>query len=157
MPRVVVLEFTRSPEWFFRCLVDGEALEVHRVAMLAVGRPCFLGDGCAKLLIAPEEVHDALLHISNVGVTFNTGPTWWWDDLRPRHLVVSESLEAIAMTALQECAGTGKDGGTSKDKVRVKRRVEIDVPWGPWHRGSVSEGCASDGSDDSDCLLNISF
>jgi hypothetical protein len=157
MPRVVVLEFTRSPEWFFQCLVAGEALDVHRVAMLAVGRPCFLGEGGAKLIMGPYEINDALLHLRHVGVTFDTGPTLWWDELRPRHVIVSDALEAAVMAALAECEGSGKDGGKGKDKVKVRRRVEIDVPWGPWHRGSVSEGCTSDESDDSDCVLNFSF
>jgi hypothetical protein len=53
----VVIEFGRSPSWFFDCIVSGDALEEHRSAMLAVGRPCLFAED-AKLLVRPEDVND---------------------------------------------------------------------------------------------------
>jgi len=156
MPCIIVLEFKRSPQWFIDVFMHGEALDGHRSAMLAVGRPCIFGPQGAKLIVAPEEVHDALFHLSSTGVAFDEGPMLWWDDLLPRHVIVSESLEVDVMAALDCSPGSGLDGGKGKDKVKVKRRVVIDVPLGPWHRALVSEGCTSDVSDD-DCSLNFSF
>jgi hypothetical protein len=54
---IVVLEFRRSPAWFLECIINGDALEQHRSAMLAVGRPCLIADN-VKLLVRPEEVND---------------------------------------------------------------------------------------------------
>jgi hypothetical protein len=162
MSRVCVLEFVRSPQWFLDCIICGHALDRHRFAMLAVGRPCIFADG-VKLIAKPEDVNDVLFHISSAGVTFEEGEWLSWDDLRPRHFIVSESLEVEVMAALAEFPGSGIDGGKGKDKVRVKRRVVIDVPRGPWHRPPVTEGCASDGSESSsvsdvgDCSLSFSF
>jgi hypothetical protein len=157
MPRIVVLEFKRSPQWFLDVIIRGEALDGHRAAMLAVGRPCFFGAHEAKLIVAPEEVNDALFHLSSFGVTFDEGPTLWWDDLHPRHVIVSESLEVDVLAAIDASPGSGLDGGKGHDKVKVKRRVVIDVPLGPWHRAPVSEGCTSDVSDNDDFCLNFSF
>ena len=158
MPRVVVLEFKRSPQWFLDVIIRGEALDGHRSAMLAVGRPCTFGAHDAKIIVAPEEVHDTLFHLSSIGVAFDEGPTLWWDDLHPRHVIVSQSLEGDVLAALDASPGSGLDGGKGHDKVKVKRRVVIDVPLGPWHRAPVSEGCTSDVSDDDDhCSLNFSI
>jgi len=55
MPNIVVLEFQRSPAMLLDCIVNGDALEPHRSAMLAVGRPCVFAEG-VKLLAKPEEV-----------------------------------------------------------------------------------------------------
>ncbi len=82
---------------------------------MAVGRACVLGEG-AKLIIAPAEVNDVLFHLSRAGVGFDGGSRLWWDDLRPRHVIVSESLEGDVMTAIQESVGTGLSGGKGKDQ-----------------------------------------
>jgi hypothetical protein len=157
MPRFVVLEFSRSPKWFLDCFVSGMAMEGHRSAMLAVGRPCILGEG-AKLIVAPSEVNDVLLHLSRAGVAFDEDSRLLWEDLRPRHVIVSESWEADVMAALAATAGSGLDGGKGKENVRVKRRVVIDMPPAPvpCHRAPLSEGSVSDGSDD-DCFLAFAF
>jgi hypothetical protein len=57
MTKVVFLEFKRSPEPFLDCILNGDALERHRSAMLAVGRPVVFAEG-AKLLVRPEDVND---------------------------------------------------------------------------------------------------
>jgi hypothetical protein len=57
MMKVVVLEFRRSPASFLDCILNGAALEKHRSAMLAVGRPVLFAEG-AKLLVSPEVVND---------------------------------------------------------------------------------------------------
>ena len=129
---LVALEFSRSPQWFFDCLVSGEALDKHRSAMLAVGRPCFFGDEGAKLLVSPEEVNDVLMHLSSAGVMFED-KHFSWDELRARHVIVSEALEDDVLTALAESPGSGKDGGKGRDHVRVKRRAVIDIPKAAWH------------------------
>jgi hypothetical protein len=139
MPSVVVLEFRRTPQWFLDCILSGDALDRHRSAMLAVGRPCLFGDS-AKIIAIPEDVHDVLFHISSAGVTFDQRDTLLWDDLRPRHVIVSESLEADVMAALAACRGSGLDGGKGKDQVVVLRRVLLHVPPGPWHRDEVVFG-----------------
>ena len=157
MPLLVVLEFSRCPQWFLDCFVSGKALDGHRSAMLAVGRPCILAEG-AKLIVAPSEVNDALLHLSRAGVAFDEDTRLCWEDFRPWHVIISESLEADVMAALAATPGSGLDGGKGKQNVRVKRRVVIDVPPAPipWHRAPLSEGYASDGSDD-DCVLAFGF
>jgi hypothetical protein len=133
MTMVVALEFFRSPQWFLDCIVCGEALDKHRSAMLAVGRPCIFGGEGAKMLVSPEVVNDVLLHLSSAGVTFED-IHYSWDELRPRHMIVSESLEIEVMAAIAACTGSGQDGGRAKEnKVRVKRRVVIEVPPGAWH------------------------
>jgi hypothetical protein len=158
MFKVVVLEFKRSPQWFLDCIISGAVLDRHRLAMLAVGRPCIFADN-AKLITRPEEVNDILFHISVAGVTFDTMELSW-DELRARHLIVSESMEDEVMealaAALEEFPGSGKDGGKWHDAAIVKRRVVIDVPRGPWHRPLVSEGGTST-SDSGDSVLNFSF
>ncbi len=132
MPKVVVLEFTRSPQWFLHCLVGGDDLDKHRMRMLAVGRPCVVGNG-AKLFASPVDVNDVLFHLSSAVITFDNGLQFSWDDLRPRHVIVSEALETDVMDALKASRGSGGDGGKGKDKVRVKHRVVIDVPPAAWH------------------------
>jgi hypothetical protein len=107
MPRVVVLEFARSPQWFLDCIVCGNALEKHRLAMLAVGRPCVFGAEGAKVLARPEEVNDVLFHLSSARVTFDDGVSFSWDELRARHIIVSESLEAVVIAALAACGSSG--------------------------------------------------
>ena len=130
---VVALEFSRSPQWFLDCFVCGEALDMHRSAMLAVGRPCTFGGEGARLIVSPEVVSDVLLHLSSVGVTFESDLHLAWDELRARHVIVSESLEAEVMEVIKASKGSGRDGGKGKDHVRVKRRVVIDVHPGAWH------------------------
>jgi hypothetical protein len=73
-----------------------------------------------------------LFHLSIRGVTFDDGKHFAWDDLRARHVVVSEVWEADLMSALAARKGRGADGGKGKDHVRVKRRVVIDVPAVTW-------------------------
>jgi len=53
--------------------------------------------------------------------------------MQSRHVVVSLSLEADVMEAIAGCEGSGADGGKGKDKVKVKRRIVIDVPAASWH------------------------
>jgi len=151
MPIIVALEFSRSPQWFFDCIFKGDALASLRSAMLAVGRPCFFGAEGAKVLISPEEVNDVLLHLSSAGITFDEDLHFSWDELRPRHLIVSEALELEIMAAIAACPGSGLDGGKGKDHVRVKRRVVIDVPPGAWHEE------ADMGFDTTKWLCDTSF
>jgi hypothetical protein len=132
MLTVVVLEFMRSPQWFLDCFVSGEALDRHRSAMLAVGRPCIFGEG-VKLIAHPEEVNDVLLYLSSAGVTFDEDTRFSWDEMRARHVVVSESLEGEVVAAIAACPGSGKDGGRGKDHVKLRRRVVIDIPRAVWH------------------------
>ena len=54
MFKIVVLEYSRSPAWWLDCVLNGEAMDEHRAAMLAVGRPCVFGEG-AKIFAKPEE------------------------------------------------------------------------------------------------------
>jgi hypothetical protein len=77
-------------------------------------------------------VNDALFRLSRFPVEFHNGSTLSWDELKPRHLIVSEEWEADIMAALAEFPGSGTDGGRGRDNVRVKRRVVIDVSIGPW-------------------------
>ena len=132
MTKVVALEFSRSPQWLLDCLVCGEKLDKHRSAMLAVGRLCFFGGG-AKLLISPEVVNDVLFHLSTAGVTFDNDLSFSWDELRPRHLIVSDALEAEVMAVIASTPGSGVDGGQGRDRVRVRRRAVIDIPKAAWH------------------------
>jgi hypothetical protein len=150
MTKVIVLEFTRSPKCLLDCIVGGEALERHRSAMEAVGRPCIFGDG-AKMLVSPEVVNDVLLHLSRVGVSFNKDETLSWEDWRARHVIVSETLEAELMTALAEFPGSGLDGGRGKDKVKVRRRAVIDIPEAAWHSQ------ADEGFETTTVLCSLSF
>jgi hypothetical protein len=106
--------------------------------MLAVGRPCIFGAEGAKMLVSPEVVNDALLHLSSAGVTFED-MHYSWEELRPRHMIFSESLEIEVMAAIAACMGSGQDAGKGKDKVRVKRCVVIEVPPGAWHE-EVDQG-----------------
>jgi hypothetical protein len=151
MPIIVAMEFRRSPQWFLDCIVEGDALALHRSAMLAIGRPCFFGPENAKLLITPDEVNDVLLYLSSAGITLDEGLHLSWDELRPRHLIVSEALEDEVMAAIAACKGSGLDGGKGKDHVRVKRRVVIDVPPGAWHEE------ADMGFDTTKWLCDTSF
>jgi len=141
MPCIIVLEFKRSPQWFIDVFMHGEALDGHRSAMLAVGRPCILAEG-AKLIVAPSEVNDALLHLSRAGVAFDEDTRLCWEDFRPWHVIISESLEADVMAALAATPGSGLDGGKGKQKVRVKRRVVIYLPPAPspWHPAPFKRG-----------------
>jgi hypothetical protein len=70
MTKAVAFEFRRSPQCFLDCIVYGQALDEHRAAMLAVGRPCIFADG-AKIIAKPEEVNDILFHLSSAGVKFD--------------------------------------------------------------------------------------
>ncbi len=120
-----------------------------RSAMLAVGRPCIFAAG-VKLFVGPEEVNDVLFHLSHSGVMFED-THFSWDELLPRHVIVSEALEADVMQALEDIPGTGLTGGKSKDKVRVKRRVVIDIPSSAWHSQ------ADEGFDTANLLVHLSF
>jgi hypothetical protein len=151
MTKVVALEFGRSPQWFLDCLIGGERLEKHRSAMLEVGRPCTFGPEGAKLLVGPEEVNDVLLHLSIAGVTFDKNARLSWDELRPRHVIVSEALEAEVMAALAETPGSGADGGKGKDQVKVKRRAVINIPHAAWHSQ------ADEGFDTTKVLCSLSL
>jgi hypothetical protein len=150
MTKVVALEFGRSPSWFLDFILSGEAMDKHRSAMLAVGRPCFFGDG-AKLLVGPEEVNDVLLHLSIAGVTFDKDLRYSWDELRPRHLIASEALEAEIMAAIAETPGSGADGGKGGDGVKVRRRTVIDIPKAAW------QSQADEGFDTTRVLCSLSF
>ena len=150
MTQVVALEFSRSPQWFLDCLVRGDALEKHRSAMLEVGRQCVFGMGEAKMIVSPEEVNDVLFHISTAGITFGD-KNFAWDDLQRRHIIVGLGLEADVMKALEECSGTGQDGGRSKDKARVRQRVVIDIPSPAWHSQ------ADEGFDTANLFVHLSF
>jgi hypothetical protein len=139
MPQVVAIEFTRSPKMFFECLVFGSALESHRAAMLAVGRPCIFGHEGAKVFVSPGDVHDVLFYISNTGVTFDNCEPLYWDDFRARHMIVSIALEADVLAAIAASPGSGLNGGNSQDMVRVKRRMVIDILGAAWH-SQVDDG-----------------
>ena len=128
MPQVVAIEFTRSPHLRFETLVYGSALEIHREAMLAFGRPCSFGNEGAKVFVSPDDVHDVLFYISTTGITFDNCEPLYWDDLRARHMIVSSSLEAEVFAAIAVNPGSGETGGKGKDQVRIKRRVVIDIP-----------------------------
>jgi hypothetical protein len=139
MPQVVAVEFTRSPNMLFDCLVYGSALDHHRASMLAVGRPCIFGDEGAKLFVSPDDVHDVLFYISNTGVTFDNCEPLYWDDLRARHMIVSIALEADVLAAIAASPGSGLNGGKGKDHVNIKRRMIIDIPSAAWH-SQVDDG-----------------
>jgi hypothetical protein len=149
MTKVVALEFGRSPQWFMDCLVDGDAMDKCRSAMLAVGRPCTFAEG-VKLFVGPEEVNDVLFHLSGSGVMFED-KHFSWDELCPRHVIVSEELEAELMKAIKDNPGSGLNGGQGKDKVKVKRRVVIDIPSSAWHSQ------ASEAFDTANLLVHLSF
>ena len=55
------------------------------------------------------------------------------------------------MKALEDIPGTGLTGGKSKDKVKVKRRVVIDIPSFAWHSQ------ADEGFDTANLLVHLSF
>ncbi len=132
MPHVVAIEFFRSPQLLFETLVYGSALDIHREAMLAVGRPCSFGNEGAKVFVSPDDVHDVMFYISTTGITFDNCEPLYWDDLRARHIIVSSSLEAEVFAAIAVNPGSGETGGKGKDHVRVKRRVVIDIPSAVW-------------------------
>ncbi len=132
MSQVVAIEFFRSPHLLFETLVYGSALDVHREAMLAVGRPCSFGNEGAKVFVSPDDVHDVLFYISTTGITFDNCEPLYWDDLRCRHIIVSISLEAEVLAAIAVNPGSGRGGGTGKDKVHAKHRVVIDIPSAAW-------------------------
>ena len=132
MPHVVAIEFCRSPQLLLETLVYGSALDIHRAAMLSVGRPCSFGNEGAKVFVSPDDVHDVMFYISNTGITFDTGEPLYWDDLRARHMIVSSSLEAEVFAAIAVNPGSGETGGKGKDQVRIKRRVVIDIPSAVW-------------------------
>lgn len=90
--KAVAPEFGRSPRWFMDCIVGGEALEKHRSAMPAVGRPCVFGED-VKLLARPGEVDDVLFHLSSAGVTFED-LHFSWGELRAGRVIVGKALEA---------------------------------------------------------------
>ncbi len=102
-------------------------MDKHRAAMLAVGRPCIAGGDGAKLFVSPDEANDVLFHLNSAGVTFDTGLHFSWDELRARHVIVSEAFETDVMAALKASTGSGIDGGQGRDAAHVKRRVVIDV------------------------------
>ena len=150
MTQVVALEFARSPQWFLDCLVRGDALEKHRSAMLEVGRQCVFGMGEAKMIVSPEEVNDVLFHLSTAGITFSD-KSFGWDDLKSRHIIVGLALEADVMKAIAECPGTGQDGGKSQNnKVKVSRRVVIDIPSPAW------DSQADEGFDTANLCVHLS-
>jgi hypothetical protein len=70
------------------------------------------------------QVNDVLYHVSRSGE---------WDELRCRHVLISEDWEADLLAAIAACRGTGLDGGKGHDNVRVKRREVIDIPAVAWH------------------------
>jgi hypothetical protein len=140
MTKVVALEFARSPQWFLDCLISGDELEQHRAAMLTVGRPCVFAEG-AKLFVSPKWANDVLFHLSTAGVTFDKDVSFSWDELRGRHVIVSETLEPVVLAAIAAHPGSGKDGGQGKDSVRVKRRAVIDIPEAAW-QSQADEGFA---------------
>ena len=134
MPTAVVLQFHRTPKWFLRLFVDGPMLEVHRNAMLQIGRPTIMGEG-VKVLCEPQEVNDILFAILTDGVTFADSAHLELDDLRASHVVLSASLEPVVMAAIAAEPGTGLTGGRSRDKVTVSRRADFEVEAGiaaPW-------------------------
>jgi hypothetical protein len=74
------------------------------------------------------QVNEVLYHLSRAGVDFDDGCHFTWDELRSRHIIISEAWEADLMASLAGCDGTGLDGGKGKDNVRVKRRAVLEVP-----------------------------
>ena len=109
-------------------------LEVHRNAMLQIGRPTIMGEG-VKVLCEPHEVNDILFAIHTDGVTFADSVHFELDDLRASHVILSASLEPLVMAAIAAEPGTGLTGGKSRDKVTVSRRADFEVKGGiaaPW-------------------------
>jgi hypothetical protein len=79
------------------------------------------------------QVNEVLYHLSKAGVTFTADCHFTWDELRARHVIISEAWEADLLAAIAACKGTGLDGGKGHDNVRVKRRAVLDVPAVVWH------------------------
>jgi hypothetical protein len=92
---VVVLEFKRSPQWFFDVIVHGPLLDKHRLAMLTVGRPCWFAAD-AKIIARPEEVIDILgdfLGADHFGIgSLRALNSLGWGALPPPRLVFLSSL-----------------------------------------------------------------
>jgi hypothetical protein len=133
MVDVVILEFMRSPNWFESCILTSDLLAECRDEMLAVGRVCFFGEG-AKVLATPADVHHILHALDDATgkFRFEDGFVMDFADLKPRHVVLSLSLEAVLFEALAATPGTGSHGGKARDNVKVKRRACLTLPYGPW-------------------------
>jgi phytoene dehydrogenase-like protein len=75
-----------------------------------------------------------LFHLSGATFSLDDGLTHLtWDDLRPRHVVLSMDLEGEFLAGLAAYPGSGVDGGSGRDKAVVKRRIVIDVPPVSWY------------------------
>jgi hypothetical protein len=135
---LVVLEMMRSPKWFLEFAIASDLLAEPRDAMLAVGRLCFFDEG-VKLFATPADVHHILYAFAHTRrLRFEDGSIFDIGDFRPRHVVLSRSLETVFLQALASTPGTGNEGGKCKDNVKVRRRACLLLPRGPWR---------SDGSD----------
>jgi hypothetical protein len=65
-------------------------------------------------------------------VRYDDGFVFPIEGLRARHVLVSLHWEADLMAAIAATPGTGHAGGKCKDNVKVRRRVILSIPAGPW-------------------------
>jgi hypothetical protein len=122
MPACVLLELKRSNEHWKRVLMTHPLLDEARAQMNAAGRLCFIAHG-AKMFLDAEDMHDILFAISRRPVCFDDGDMVGWDDLRPRHVLLSPRYEPVFMQVLKDAPGSGLEGGKHNDGCVPRRRV----------------------------------
>lgn len=105
---VYLLHFKRYPDSFRKALVEGEALQECRCAMEEAHCPWHLPESGAKVFVHPSQYQAALEAVLDRGI-----------QLRPYHVIVSDSLEALVHEALT--------GLPCRQGARVRVRDELLV------------------------------
>eukprot|EP00929_Paragymnodinium_shiwhaense_P014920 TRINITY_DN122908_c0_g1_i1.p1 TRINITY_DN122908_c0_g1~~TRINITY_DN122908_c0_g1_i1.p1 ORF type:complete len:516 (-),score=72.59 TRINITY_DN122908_c0_g1_i1:545-2092(-) len=123
--RIHLLQYNRHPEAWRKALCEGGALRQCREALEEVGRKWLLGSD-AKMFVHPHQVEAACVAIVEKGI-----------DLRPFHVIVSESLEHALEACLNDLAC--RQGARVKERMFISKAASADV---------VMEDPADDGTPD---------
>jgi hypothetical protein len=125
MLTVILLEFKRSPKGFRDIILTSPRLAPVRESMEENGRPVIFGDG-VKVLVWGSTVHAVLHGVCELGL-----------DLKARHVLVSAYWERKLLHAIRDWPGSGTNGGRSADGIRIRSRLELQLPAPPWERGDT--------------------
>lgn len=121
-----VVEYKRSPARFLASVLLSPELAQCRQAMENTD-PDFFGEGGPKLFVLPEHVGPVIDHLISSGVVFGDGSRIFLADMRPRHVIYSEEFDGAIQNAIARRRGSGRDGGTGREKVKPKRTTSFDL------------------------------
>ena len=125
-----MLEVKRSGSVYLECMSQCLLLELLRDNLEAAGLPWQLGYKGMLVLVDPAVYDDVVTFLMNNPVEFEDGFRWLWSDdgNRSRYLIVPEDLGDFLVEVWSYWRGTGVDGGSCRDKLKPRRRVNFDIP-----------------------------